>query len=262
MTGNLPDEAIDPWGVINPYKLWLLVLLVSGLSLVGYAATRWLGEGRGVAVTATAGGIVSSTAVTLTFVKQSREEGAEANRLAGGILLSWSVMCGRIVAVATIVCPPIFVDLCIPFAAMAAAGGGAAAVCLSVAAEGPKTVANTVPLKNPFSLLAAGRFVALFALVLLLLKLAQEHLPGTGVYAIAALAGLTDVDPVALSMAERARTLPEQLPVAVTATVIAAISNTLVKAGLATFMGRELARPVLLGTASIVVAGAIAVLLR
>lgn len=255
----LPDEAIDPWGAINPYKLWLLVLLISGLSLVGYAATRWLGEGRGVAVTAAAGGLVSSTAVTLTFVKQSREEGAEANRLAGGILLSWSVMFARVVAVATVVCPPIFVDLCIPFAAMGAASGGAAAVCLSAAAEGPKTVANTVPLKNPFSLLAAGKFVALFAFVLLLLKLAQEHLPGTGVYAIAALAGLTDVDPVTLSMAERARTVPEQTQVAVTAIVVAAVSNTFVKAGVAAFLGRELMRPVLLGTGAILVAGALAV---
>ena len=255
----LPDRAVDPWGAINPYKLWLLVLLISGLSLVGYAATRWLGEGRGVAVTAAAGGLVSSTAVTLAFVKQSREEGAAANRFAGGILLSWSVMFARIVAVATVVCPPIFVDLCIPFAAMAVASGGAAAVCLSAAAEGPKTVANTVPLKNPFSLLAAGKFVALFAFVLLLLKLAQEHLPGTGVYAIAALAGLTDVDPVTLSMAERARTAPDQTHVAVTAIVVAATSNTFVKAGVAAFMGRELMRPVLLGTGAILVAGALAV---
>lgn len=255
----LPDRAIDPWGAINPYKLWLLVLLISGLSLVGYAATRWLGEGRGVSVTAAAGGLVSSTAVTLTFVKQSREEGASANRLAGGILLAWSIMFVRVVAVATVVCPPIFFDLWIPCAAMAAASGFAAAACLRASSEGPKTVANPVPLKNPFSLLAAGKFVALFAFVLLMLKLAQEHLPGTGVYAIAALAGLTDVDAVTLSMAERARTVADQMRVAVTAIVVAAISNTLVKAGVAAFLGRALMRPVLLGTGAILVAGALAV---
>jgi len=255
----LPNEAIDPWGAINPYKLWLLVLLISGLSLVGYAATRWLGEGRGVAVTAAAGGLVSSTAVTLAFVKQSREEGAPANRLAGGILLAWCIMFVRVVAVATVVFPPIFFDLCIPFAAMGAASGGAAAVCLRTPSQGPKTVANSVPLKNPFSLLAAGKFVALFAFVMLMLKLAQEHLPGTGVYAIAALAGLTDVDAVTLSMAERARTVDGEMHVAVTAIAIASVSNTLVKAGVGAFLGRGLMQPVLLGTAAILVAGGFAV---
>src|SRR5690242_9172011 len=68
----LPDRPVDPWGALNPYSLWLLVLLISGLSLVGYVGSRWLGAGRGTVLTGLTGGLVSSTAVTLSFARQSR----------------------------------------------------------------------------------------------------------------------------------------------------------------------------------------------
>ena len=76
----LPDRAIDPWGALNPYKLWLLVILISSLSLVGYVLTRWLGPTRGAALTGLTGGLVSSTAVTLSFSKEAREKPQEATQ--------------------------------------------------------------------------------------------------------------------------------------------------------------------------------------
>jgi uncharacterized membrane protein YhiD involved in acid resistance len=77
----LPDRAIDPWGALNPYKLWLLVILISSLSLVGYVLTRWLGPARGAALTGLTGGLVSSTAVTLSFSREAREKPQEASAL-------------------------------------------------------------------------------------------------------------------------------------------------------------------------------------
>ena len=70
----LPKQPIDPWGALVPRSLWLLVILIAALSLVGYVATRALGSERGTAITGLSGGLVSSTAVTLTFAKRSREE--------------------------------------------------------------------------------------------------------------------------------------------------------------------------------------------
>jgi hypothetical protein len=99
----LPDRAIDPWGALNPYKLWLLVILISSLSLVGYVLTRWLGPTRGAALTGLTGGLVSSTAVTLSFSKEAREKPQEATALACGILLSWTVMFARVIVVVAIV---------------------------------------------------------------------------------------------------------------------------------------------------------------
>src|SRR4030095_14965546 len=68
----LPDRTVDPWGALNPYKMWWLVILISGLSLLGYVATRWLGSGRGVPLTGLFGGLVSATGVTLSFARPSR----------------------------------------------------------------------------------------------------------------------------------------------------------------------------------------------
>lgn len=240
----LEDRAIDPWGAINLYKLWLLVLLISGLSLVGYVATRWLGPGRGIAITALSGGLVSSTAVTLAMAKQSREEDGHAEPLAGGVVLAWAVMFVRVVVLAAVVAPATFGRLAPAFLAMAAVCG-LASLWLLRGSPVPTSASASLPVKNPFSLLAACKFAALFAGVQLLLKLGQQHLPQTGIHAVAALAGLTVVDAITVAMAERAKTVPEDLALAVVAIAVASASNTLVKAGLAVGMGRGLARCVL-----------------
>lgn len=257
----LPDRTIDPWGAINPYTLWLLVLLIAGMSLVGYVVSRWLGPGKGIAATAAAGGLVSSTAVTLTFVKQSREHGASATQLAGGILLAWTVMFARVLVAATVVTGSMFAHLAPSFLAMAGASGLGAFLCIAWHPRTAATVASTVPVKNPFSLLAAAKFAALFAVVQLLLRLGQQYLPTGGTYAVAALAGLTDVDAVTLTMAQHARQVADETHIAVIAIAAAAATNTLVKASLASLLGRQLARPVWFGTAAILAAGTAALLL-
>ncbi|MFN9277214.1 MAG: MgtC/SapB family protein [Planctomycetota bacterium] len=257
----LPDRAIDPWGAINPYKLWLLVLLISGMSLVGYIATRWLGPGRGIAVTAASGGLVSSTAVTLAFAKQSRDEPQRARALAGGVLLAWAVMFVRVAAIAAVVQPPLALALAVPCAATTAVCAGAAAVAMRSHAGGGADGLPAVPMQNPFSLLAASKFAALFAVVQLLLKLGQQHLPQSGVYAVAALAGLTDVDAITVSMAERVRAAPADVGVAATAILVACLANTVVKTGMAIGMGRGLARTVVVGAVAAVAAGAATLLL-
>lgn len=252
----LEDRAIDPWGAINLYKLWLLVLLISGLSLVGYVATRWLGPGRGIAITALSGGLVSSTAVTLAMAKQSREAEAHPEPLAGGIALAWAVMFARVVVLAAVVAPASFVLLAPAFLAMAAVCGLASLWLLRGAAV-PTTAGALLPVKNPFSLLAACKFAALFAGVQLLLKLGQQHLPQSGIHAVAALAGLTDVDAITVAMAERAKAVPADLGMAVVAIAVASASNTLVKAGMAVGMGRGLARSVLPVTAACLLVGGV-----
>lgn len=256
----LPDRAVDPWGALNPYTLWLLVLLISSVSLLGYLTTRWLGAGHGIAVTALTGGLVSSTAVTLGLVGQAKGRPEDAGRFAGGILLAWGVMFVRVLVTATIVCPPLLGPLALPCVAASGAAAAVGAVCLWRGSGGEAP--SAVPLKNPFSLLAAGKFALLFAAVLLLLRFAKGWFPGQGVYVVAALAGLTDVDPVTLSMAEQAKTGAAAPGLAVAAIGIAAASNTLVKAGLAVAVGpRAMRVRVCAGTALILAAGALAVAL-
>jgi len=257
----LPDRAIDPWGALNPQKLWLLVLLISGLSLVGYVAVRLLGPNRGIPLTGLTGGLVSSTAVTLSFARQSREKGHErsAPAFACGILIAWGVMFLRVLATVLIVNRALLPRLVLPFLGMAAVGAGFAWVMYRRAADGGPA-GGGVPLSNPFSLTSAAKFAALFALVLLLVAIVQQHFPPEGVYVVAALAGTTDVDAITLSMSGYARR--GEVDVAVTAIVIAALTNTVVKALMVTGLGAPgLRRPILLGAAGIVLAGLATVLI-
>jgi uncharacterized membrane protein (DUF4010 family) len=148
----LPDRTLDPWDALNPYKLWLLVILISSLSLVGYVATRWLGAGRGTALTGITGGLVSSTAVTLSFARRSRDEPAAGAALACGILLAWAVMFGRVLVLVLAVNVGLVFPLLPPFAAMGLVTLLAAWLLYrrSGATAGPQDV----PLRNPFSLTA------------------------------------------------------------------------------------------------------------
>jgi uncharacterized membrane protein (DUF4010 family) len=254
----LPDRAIDPWEALNPQKLWILVLLISGLSLVGYVAVRLLGADRGIPLTGLTGGLVSSTAVTLSFARQSREKAhaRAAPAFACGILVAWGVMFLRVLATVLIVNRAMVTRLAVPFLLMAAVTAGFAWFHYRRAAGGnaDRGTAGSVPLSNPFSLTSAVKFAALFAMVLLLVAIVQQYFPREGIYVVAAVAGTTDVDAITLSMADYAR--QGEVAIAVTAIVIAALTNTLVKAAMVVGLGAPgLRRPILVATAAIVVAG-------
>jgi uncharacterized membrane protein (DUF4010 family) len=256
----LPDEAIDPWGALEPHSLWMLVLLISGLSLVGYVATRALGAHRGIPLTGLTGGLVSSTAVTLAFSRQSREAAYEAAApaLASGILLAWCVMFVRVIIEVLVVNRALLPSVLAPFATMAVVAAAAAWVLRGRARDGGST--EGVPLRNPFSLTAAIKFAVFFAAVLLVVKLVQTYAPASGVYAVAALAGITDVDAITLSMARYAQA--GDAAVAVNAITIAAVTNTLIKAGMVATLGSAAMRvPVLLAAAAVVASGLAALLL-
>ena len=256
----LPDEPIDPWGALRPQSLWMLVLLISSLSLVGYVATRLLGANRGIPLTGITGGLVSSTAVTLAFSRQSRDPAyaGAAPALASGILLAWAVMFVRVIVEVLVVNRALLGPVMVPFAAMAAAAA-AAALFLRRRAPSHEPTAG-VPLRNPFSLRAAAKFAAFFALVLLVVKLVQTYAPGHGVYFVAALAGTTDVDAITLSMAQYARTGSAQ--VAVQAITVAALTNTVIKTVMVGVLADAgLRRPMLVAAAVVLAAGALSLAL-
>jgi uncharacterized membrane protein (DUF4010 family) len=263
----LPNRVVDPWGALNPYTLWLLVILIAGLSLLGYVATRWLGSGRGTAITGLTGGLVSSTAVTLSFARRSHAEKGDGNSalLACGILLAWTVMFGRVIVEVAVVHPALLSALQIPFGAM-----GAATLLLagffylrrtdSVRRQGDARDDGDVPLSNPFSLTSAAKFAALFAVVLMVVALVQKYFPGQGLLIVAAIAGLTDVDAITLSMAEYAKGGGEA-GIAASAIVIASLSNTLVKTGMVALLAGPGLRRLTLVAGAVVVAVGVTVLL-
>jgi uncharacterized membrane protein (DUF4010 family) len=252
----LPDQTIDPWGALNPYKLWLLVILISSLSLVGYVLTRLLGASRGVALTGLVGGLASSTAVTLSFAKEGREKPGIANALACGILLAWAVMFVRVLVLVAVVNRALLAPLLVPFLVMAVTVGVFAAFYYfrDGSTEKRASAKGEVDVKNPFSLMAAAKFGALFAIILLVVKIVQQTMPPSGLYAVAALSGLVDVDAITLSMAELAQS--GEAHTAVIAIVIASLSNTLVKCGMAFVVaGFALGKPLFMATIATLLAG-------
>ena len=255
----LPAAPIDPWGALNPYRLWLLVILISVLSLIGYVAVRWLGTARGTAITGIAGGLASSTAVSLSMARQSRIEAgaAAADAFAAGILFSWTVMFVRVVLTIAIVYRDLVVHVLVPFGVMAIATAAAGVVFFQRHRASSRAAEPTpeVKIRNPFSLTAASQFGALFAVVLLLVKLAEAYAPATGVYVVSAIAGLTDVDAITLSMSDFARVGGEPATAAAAIT-IATVSNTLVKCGFVATLGSgAMRRRMLPATAAILALG-------
>lgn len=261
----LPNRALDPLGAFNPYQIWLLVVLLSGLSLVGYVAVRAFGEGHGVLLTGLTGGMASSTALTLHFARLSRERGGDHARsglLVAGTLVAWTVMFVRVLVAVAIVNPALLTHLLAPFGSMAAAALGFATYHYFTASRrlADGRPAEMLAVKNPFSLTSAVRFALVFAAVLVAVALVRRYAPPEGVYLVAALAGFTDVDAITLTMANDARQtgLAGQ---AVIAIVVAALANTFAKLGLFVVLGAgSTRRPMVLATLGIVAAGALSLL--
>ena len=257
----LPDRTVDPWDALNPRKLWLLVVMISGLSMIGYVATRWLGPGRGTVITGLTGGLASSTAATLAFSRQSKENNGApaAQMLAIGTLIAWAVMFARVMVISFAVYPALLRELAMPMTAMGLACLASAGVLLwRQRSDGTGSKAGEIAVSTPFTLTQAAKFGLLFAAILLVVKIVSDlDLPG-GLYVVAALAGLTDVDAISLSMAQHARggaTL-----VATIAIVIATLANTAVKAGMAASIGSAgYRRLILAATGLIAVVGVAAI---
>jgi uncharacterized membrane protein (DUF4010 family) len=189
-----------------------------------------------------------------------------ANALDCGVLLAWTVMCVRVLVLVVVVNRALLASLLISFLVMAVVVAGFAALLYfrggsadkgtrakRMSAKGP-SAKGEVAVTNPFSLTAAAKFAALFAVVLLTVKIVQQTMPPSGLYADAALSGLVDVDAITLSMAKLAKT--GEGHVAVLAIVIAALSNTMAKCGMAAVLaGIWLGKLLLIATAAALVAG-------
>ena len=228
----LPDRGYGPWQALNPREIWIVVVLVSALSFVGFVAVRVLGAGRGMAITGAVGGLVSSTAITISMAERSHA--GAARPAASAAVLASTIMCVRMAVLAGAVDAGILPRLLPILAVMAAAGGAAAWLMGRGTAE--RTAAADGSLTNPFSLKAALTFAAVYTLVLLVVRAAQEHLGASGLYLASALSAIVSVDAPTVALAHLGGgTTGWSAPAA--AIGVVAITNTLVKFGIAIAYG-------------------------
>jgi len=251
----LPDEGYGPWGVWNPRKLWIVVVLVCGLSFAAFLAVRFWGARKGIYLTGLLGGLASSTAVTVSLANQSRSVKSGGGVLAIGAGLASMVMLVRIGVLTSIAGPSVLPRLA-PFVG-AALLGGAIAIALLARRQKSKP-SQEAALSNPFQLREALRFGIIYGLVLLAVEAARRYAGSWGILAASVLAGIADVDAITLSLSGMTGS---GMPVdtAALGIALAALSNTAAKMGYAALRGSsEYRRTVALILAASFLAGVIA----
>jgi len=253
----LPNYAVDPWGAINPYELWLLTILIAAMSYAGYIAVRVAGDRTGLIYAGAAGGLVSSTIVTLTYARLAAGRRDASPQFAATIAASWAVSLVRMAALAIVVTPGIALALAPPV------GAGVAVLAAATAyfvrrARGDD--GSALGFTNPFELLTVARVAAALAVVIFAAKLLVDAFGHAGLLSLAAVSGAVDVDPITLTAARLAGASVTYVDAAL-AILVAGAANLTIKAGMAVALGGSRFGLVLAGAAAAAVAGGSAMLL-
>ena len=228
----VPNEPIALLGGLNPAKIWRFAILLAAISYLGYLAVRLMGPERGLLFSGAAGGLISSTAVTLSNARAAAAGGA-ALVLAAGALMAGAVSCLRTIGIVAFIAPAVAGFLLVPLgiAGLGMALGGFVLVRRTGADGAPARAPD-----NPFELSAVLKIALLLAAVVLISKLAAERLGPEAVLAVAAITGLADVDAVALSVPLLAPATIS-LEFAAQAVLVAVAVNISAKAGYALALG-------------------------
>ncbi len=252
----LPDRAVDPLGLLNPFQVWLMVVLVSGIGFSGFVLMKVLGPYQGINLTGILGGMASSTATTISFSSTSRENPEMSKHYARAVILASTMMLPRVLILVLVIYSPLLRVVGLPLIAMLFAGLAIVFIHQRINPIAENDQGRSINLTNPLKLSTAIKFGLLFAVVLIFLELAQESFGSIGVYFASATAGLTDVDAITLSVSRLVSNGQLDTQVAGVAVVIAALANTLSKGAIAYFLGsQELRRTVIRGLSAIFLVG-------
>jgi uncharacterized membrane protein (DUF4010 family) len=230
----LPDRTFGPYGVLNPFQIWWMVVLIVALSLGGYVAFKLVGANAGAVLSGVLGGVISSTATTVTYARRTRED-PKSSRLAALILMIAStVVFVRVLVEIAVVARDRFVDLAPPIAALL----GVVTVLSAVLWLGARRDPCAPPeAENPAELKSAVVFGIIYAAVLLAVAFARAHFGKAGLFTVAALSGLTDMDAITLSTARLVSGGGLDPGTGWRAIVLAALSNLVFKAGVVAVLG-------------------------
>ncbi len=254
----LPNRTFGPppFDALNPYNIWLMVVFISGISFTGYVLMQLVNPRRGIPLTGLLGGLVSSTAVTLSLSARSRQQPELTPTIALAITLAWITMFLRVLVAVAAVNSGLLFAVWPPMLSGAVALAAYALLLFLRRAEDNQ---QEVSLINPFELGPALTFGAFYGLILLVARAAQLYFGDTGLLVSGALAGLTDVNAITLTMAELSRQvggIPYET--AAGAIILAVLANTLTKTVMVFVAGGPSIRKAILPTAvlSLIVLGA------
>lgn len=230
----LPNQSYGPGAVLNPYHIWWMVVLIAGISYLGYFAIKIVGNRHGPLLTGLFGGLVSSTAVTMNLSRLVGVYPGMQNAIAAGVLMACATMFARIMLVLSILSPGLFQMLWQALTAMAILTYLIAFWFWAKAADFHSD--TEMVLENPFQIGMALKFAGLLLVVMLLSHILKFYFGNMGTYVLAGISGLADVDAITLSLAHSSKS-PSELKVASYAILIAVFVNTCFKSFLSGLVG-------------------------
>jgi uncharacterized membrane protein (DUF4010 family) len=233
----LPNSTFGPppLDVLNPYKVWEMVVFISGINFLGYILIKIVGPRRGLGISGVLGGMASSTATTMSFSQRSKTQEGLEKPFAVAIITGWVIMFVRITVEVAVVNRQL---LPLIWPAMAAMGGAGLIYAVYLYFSQTAMDEEELQISNPFELGPAIKFGLIYALVLLVVKAAELYIGEKGIFLTSFLAGLADVDAITLSISDLTRaggSIP--LMTGKTGIVLAAISNTASKGVLVFILG-------------------------
>jgi uncharacterized membrane protein (DUF4010 family) len=230
----LPNRNFGPYQVLNPFHIWVMVALIVGISLAGYLIYKFWGHKAGTLAGGILGGLISSTATTASYSRRVRETPALRGVAVLVITIASTVVFGRVLLIIGLRGPKFLPVAVAPLGTMLGVLILLSLICWFV--TGKHTTRLDEP-KNPAELMPAILFAAAYALILLAVAAAREHLGDRGLYTVAALSGLTDMDAITLSVTELVSDGKLSPVVGWRAILIASLSNIVFKSGIAAFLG-------------------------
>ncbi len=192
----LPNDSFGPFNALNPHHIWLMVVLISGISLAGYLLMKMVGGRWGGPASGVLGGLVSSTATTLAFGRHTRNHPAFARMAAVVVILASGILMIRVGVEVMIINPGLLRQMLVPIIAILTAGIVVAGIIWKRTLETESMVPET---KNPAELTGAITFGLIYGVVLLATSAGEHYFGSEGVYVVSLVSGLTDVDAIVLS---------------------------------------------------------------
>lgn len=227
----LPNEFIDPWGLIQPTRIWLLFVLIAGVQFFSYIALRHIGNKWGMLLTGLFGGFVSATATTLSLALKLKSQPKDLNIITGGIILSEVSSLVIQLLVVSVIATDLPIELLL-LLVIPAVIGIIIAVGLTLFSgntDSEKTGNIKLKVSNPISLKSTLTFAFLISLGLIIIALASRYLGTTGVYATSALGGLASLRVVTFSVSELVNSGEMLASVAAISILLAMTTNMIVK---------------------------------
>ncbi|MCF7836913.1 MgtC/SapB family protein [Candidatus Gracilibacteria bacterium] len=236
----LPNQAVDPWGLVNPHNAWLMVVFISAISFVGYVLTKTIGAKKGLGITGLVGGLASSTAVATSMSEQSKKNLKLNSPFTFAVIIASAVMFVRVGFEVFVLNKELLGNLIITLGIMLMVSFGVLGFLWWKSSDKEqRQKSKDLNLNSPFQLSPALKFGIFYIFILVFADLANRYFGESGIYAASAVSGLADVDAITISLSNLAKSGEIVASVAVRGITLAVMVNTLVKLSIVYLFGSK-----------------------